>query len=280
MKNWAINTDPGKPNYADATKKIKAVSISDLIEEEEKQLRHEFKISIFPESPLLCNEPGFVKDKKDKNRKPEDPNQNFNSRNGKAIIPASTLAGVARARGRKILMTLLHQANPQQPLNKIADKAETMIGEIFGSKDKQSAVEFSDAMDTANKTTKHTQYFNAIDRFTGGVKDGALFNVVAAQCDELKTGSCYLNIDRAPNGDWWKGLLLFIARDAIEGELAVGWGKSKGYGSFTTQFLDDGKTIESCKSLLDQFDSDKAQKWVQALLDQTNNQFNTQGEAA
>jgi hypothetical protein len=30
--------------------------------------------------------------------------------------------------------------------------------------------------------------------------------------------------------DWLKSLLLYLLRDAMEGDLVLGWGKSKGYG--------------------------------------------------
>jgi hypothetical protein len=40
-----------------------------------------------------------------------------------------------------------------------------------------------------------------------------------------------LDLARLPEGDWWRGLLLFLARDLIEGELALGWGKSRGFGA-------------------------------------------------
>ena len=121
---------------------------------------------------------------------------------------------------------------------------------------------------------KHLQYFNAIDRFTGGVKEGALFNVKAAQCDYLVTKKCHLNLDRLPKGEWWKGLLLFIVRDAIEGDLAVGWGKSKGFGSFTIALNAKNHKMNSRSSLINAINSesntDTTENWINALHEKIN----------
>jgi len=48
-----------------------------------------------------------------------------------------------------------------------------------------------------------------VDRFTGGVKDNALFNVMAADV-ELLQSSIEWELDRLPDGDWWKGLLILL----------------------------------------------------------------------
>ena len=32
--------------------------------------------------------------------------------------------------------------------------------------------------------------------------------------------------------EWCKGLLLLVVRDALEGDLILGWGKGRGYGNF------------------------------------------------
>jgi CRISPR/Cas system CSM-associated protein Csm3 (group 7 of RAMP superfamily) len=270
LQKWADSNTLDKPAYH--TIEINAIDVSALIQ---KQTRHRFSIHIYPQSPLLCNEPGFVTGVE------QEPTQVFYSRDGKAMIPGTTLAGLARARGRKILMTLLHQAKPDAKLNDLAKQADALIKQLFGSEEQKSALEFSDATDTAAETTEHPQYFNAIDRFTGGVKDKALFNVTAAQCDELKTESCSLNLDRMPkDGEWWKGLLLFIARDAIEGELAVGWGKSKGYGCFTAVLVCENKEIRNWNELLQHCGQDNARQWIQALLKKAENPTGAQGAAA
>lgn len=280
LQQWAASNTLNAPHFEPAA--FLPGDVAGLFKQQEREQeperkRHEFVIRILPQSPLLCNEPGFVTGIE------QEPKLVFQARNGKAIIPGTTLAGAARARGRKILMTLLHQAKPDAKLNDLAKQADALIEQLFGSEEQKSALEFSNATDTTTETetTKHPQYFNAIDRFTGGVKDKALFNATAAQCKELKTESCYLNLNRMPkNVHWWKGLLLFIARDAIEGELAVGWGKSKGYGCFTTVLSYENKEIKNWNELLQHCEQDNAKEWIQALLEKAKNPTGAQGEAA
>ena len=274
LQQWAANNTLDAPYFEFAA--ILPGNVAELLTQQ-KPKQHEFVIRILPQSPLLCNEPGFVTDAD------QAPDLVFQARNGKAIIPGTTLAGVARARGRKILMTLLHQANPKAALNDIAEQADALIKQLFGSQERKSALEFSDATDTA--TQPHAQYFNAIDRFTGGVKDGALFNVIAAQCNTLGTETCSLNSGRMPkDGDWWKGLLLFIVRDAIEGELAVGWGKGKGYGSFTVAIEYQGLSICSIDNLItviaSQFGENAADTWITALSGKINTRIQIEGAVA
>lgn len=274
LRQWAASNTLNAPYFEPAA--FLPGDVSKLLRQRK---RHEFVIRILPQSPLLCNEPGFV------TGADQAPDLVFQARNGKAIIPGTTLAGAVRARGRKILMTLLHQAKPEAALNDIAEQAETLIEQLFGSKEQKSALEFSDATDTATRTTEHAQYFNAIDRFTGGVKDKALFNVTAAQCDTLITESCSLNHDRMPkDGVWWKGLLLFIARDAIEGELAIGWGKGKGYGSFTVAIECQGHSISSTDDLINaiasQFGENEVGIWIKALSDEINTRIQIVGVVA
>jgi hypothetical protein len=75
----------------------------------------------------------------------------------------------------------------------------------------------------------------------GGVKsirgEGALFSV------EASVGGCFraplvletarlAQQEAATEGPaWWQGLLLLVARDAMEGDLSLGWGKGRGYGA-------------------------------------------------
>jgi CRISPR/Cas system CSM-associated protein Csm3 (group 7 of RAMP superfamily) len=282
LQQWAASNTLNAPHFEPAA--FLPGDVAGLFKQQEREQeperkRHEFVIRILPQSPLLCNEPGFV------TGADQAPDLVFQARNGKAIIPGTTLAGAARARGRKILMTLLHQAKPDAKLNDIAEQAGALIKQLFGSEKQKSALEFSDATDTATETTEHPQYFNAIDRFTGGVKDGALFNVIAAQCDALETEPCSLNHDRMPeDGNWWKGLLLFIVRDAIEGELAIGWGKGKGYGSFTVAIECQGHSISNTDDLINaiasQFGKNEVGIWIKALSDEINTRIQIEGVVA
>ena len=62
-----------------------------------------------------------------------------------------------------------------------------------------------------------------------GVANGKLYQVRATECQYLE-GKLYLHKDLP--AEWCKGLLLLVIRDALEGDLILGWGKGRGYGSF------------------------------------------------
>jgi len=156
------------------------------------------------------------------------------------IAPASSLRGLLRGHCRKILMTLLAAKLRESPPYATARTcADTLINDLFGHQRKASAVSLEDAV--GHNVQTHRQTFNAVDRFTGGVLDSALYTVEAAWQGSLDTR---LRIDthriKTP-GDWWKGLLVLALRDAMEGDLALGWGKAKGYGAFTLAIRWEGQ---------------------------------------
>lgn len=75
-----------------------------------------------------------------------------------------------------------------------------------------------------------------------------------------------------PSGDWWRGLLLLVLRDAIEGDLAIGWGKARGYGAFKVEVdWEEGVRIDSWQGLRDYFErsqcKEQAAGWIKALHD-------------
>lgn len=144
----------------------------------------------------------------------------------KAIIPGSSLHGLVRAHAHKIMATIAHMffgVESHQAHNKVS----VAIQALFGSEDNQSLVWFSDAIDKT-KSEKHTQRFNAVDRFTGGALNSALFRVEAASCEKL-TGTIEINDKKSLEG-WQKGLLFLVVQDFMEGDFAIGWGKRIGYG--------------------------------------------------
>ena len=195
------------------------------------------------------------------------------TRDGKTclIVPASSLRGLLRSHCRKILMTLLvHRLQEQPPYPQSNYKADELISLLFGSQQKPSAVILKDAVGENVQTL--TQTFNAIDRFHGGVNDGdgALYTVVAAYQTGLET-CMMLDWDRLQGQtDWWKGLLLLTLRDAMEGDMALGWGKAKGYGVFTVEVLETAngnkKSAIPLQDLQDKW-LEKAEDWVKCLHD-------------
>lgn len=177
-------------------------------------------IQLKAKCPILINDPQAVK------RREEDksPDCIYMQRKGFAIIPGSTLKGWVRARCRRILLSLLDNVDDKD--DAIADR---IIGEIFGSTDQQSLLSFDDAQVRVDENNHlHKQTFNAIDRFTGGVKPHALYNVEAIWPKEPFTTQIHYPKEKLKG--WMKLLLLYVMRDSMEGDLVLGWGKSKGFG--------------------------------------------------
>lgn len=194
-----------------------------------------FALTITPQSPILINDPERVKPDKGAG---EAKLEYYRDPHGQLVIPASSLKGVMRSHCRKILLTLLIDKaglkpnDDQQQANSLADG---LIGELFGNTGQQSKLWLADAV--AENTKEHRQTFNAVDRFTGGVADGALYTANAATATAIKT-DVYL---KNSLDDWQKGLLILLLRDALEGDLTVGWGKAKGFGSIVLTEITNGE---------------------------------------
>jgi len=201
------------------------------------------------DGPHLVNEPGYRRTrltKDEKQRGLEHPPALEYSRrpDGTAILPGKGLVGVLRGRARRIIASIAHLHLGAEP-SAASSAAETLSAWVFGAAGRRGALWISDAEPLPKDSSKpHEQMFNAIDRFTGGVKAGALFQA-NARSDGSYQGRLQLEhrrLDEDAGTDhpqWWKGLLLLLARDALEGELAVGWGKARGYGALRVRLAAD-----------------------------------------
>lgn len=206
------------------------------------------------------------------------------------VVPAASLRGVLRSHCRKILMTLLvANASEMSPYPQCQSRADALIGRLFGHEGRASAVILEDA--TApyahGGAHEHEQHFNAVDRFTGGVADGALFwakaavSTTKAPLDLITT--LRIDLDRlawnAPgesppdHPDWWRGLLLLVLRDAMDGDLILGRGKARGYGVVRICPKVGGQVQKSWEDLLKLAGTaeapslDTAETWLAALHD-------------
>ncbi|MCI5162416.1 MAG: hypothetical protein D3917_10460, partial [Candidatus Electrothrix sp. AX5] len=121
------------------------------------------------------------------------------------------------------------------------------------------------------KAEEHIQNFIGVDRFTGGVSDGANYKARAAACKKLSTEDCLLDRHLLPVGDWWKGMLLLVLLDGMDGDMQIGWGKAKGYGRMAFQLQYNGKIFADRKKLLDEIKevigTESTKKWVEGLHD-------------
>lgn len=185
---------------------------------------------------------------------------------GKPIIPGRSLRGLLRHRAEKILATILHIDHQLDP-TAASQRAHVFVNELFGDTRKRSAVRIEDAtvIDGApHMLTDRT--FNAIDRFTGGVADGKLYTARLSAPTKLRFR---LQVDRRIGKlpQWWLGLGLLVMRDAMEGDLALGWGKSKGLGAMHALWRGSALWSEALTDLRKSYGEAKPRECVQALHD-------------
>lgn len=244
------------------------------------------RLSLLPRTPFLVNEEYFAEKREGDGKMPLAFKR---TADGHAWIPSSTLKGWLRNRAHKIAATIVHQQF-EVSVENAWEWVAPMIQTLFGREASRSQLWIDDAV-SDKPAGIETFMMNAIDRFTGGVsvgdsyhlkrpldklsacnlpkRGGALFKVEAAECDRL---DCRMEWDRRRSAlpeDWQKGLLLLVARDALEGELRLGWGQAKGFGDFTIQFRDGESVIGAWEDLLkvlrQEFDERSPENWVTAL---------------
>ena len=100
---------------------------------------------------------------------------------------------------------------------------------LFGGNGWRSPVtipDFSPAMNGDGE--EYTQDFVAIDRFTGGAADKKKFNARYRYGSTL-SGKIIVNLNRIEAKH--AGLLILTLRDLMEGDIPLGFGKSKGFGA-------------------------------------------------
>ena len=214
--------------------------------------------SLLAQSPILINDPVAVKAAmKEAGDTAKSPNHIFlqRSQDGKAqaVIPGATLKGWFRAQSRRILLTLT-QGQDQQ-------KVDDLLSQLFGSTEHGSSLlSFNDALVQLSQNETHSQMFNAVDRFTGGVKDSALFSAEALWTDQAINSGLRFK-DHLLKG-WMRMLLLYVWNDAKDGDLVLGWGKGKGYGRLMLTTSDDDE-----RSWLENPDYKLCKEWQTALYE-------------
>ena len=216
---------------------------------------------------MLVNDPDRVKNKSDEHN----PQHVFAQlESGQAMIPGKAIKGLLRAHARKILMTLL--VNDGVSAKAASSTSDHMLNQMFGSTAQASKLSISNALSLAAKPNARKQAFIAVDRFTGGVKEGALYQVEGT-LNELFVGDVTF-VSRQTSGrknietemDWCKGLLCYVLRDFMQGDGYLGWGKSRGYGRFVlSQLTVNGQTIKRWEDIVTIVSEAELKQWMAAL---------------
>lgn len=199
---------------------------------------------------------------------------------GKPVLPATSLHGALRAQAERILRTL--GLDPGGAEGKAFDPSSPggqLISALFGHTDRAASLEQAAPPRCTNPGASHTQDFIAIDRFTGGGKDGAKYNAQSVYCPAFEA-RLRLNAQRLNNalrdahGENAKlqaaarGLLLLTLRDLAEGDIPLGWGKRKGYGACEAKGPNGQDLIAAAADWLGQSSPQAlgpADNWLQAL---------------
>lgn len=228
-----------------------------------------WSLQIIPEGRFVIHDPGHVGHEPLKKLHVADeeryPGIEYSrDENGRPSIPGRSLRGLLRHRASRILATLLHQTHGIAP-NAARQWADQQVKALFGDTRRQSLIAISRAIVPKEaKAGRSMLTFNAVDRFTGGVADSKLYNARAVRADYLQF-EISLRGGALPDGDWWKGLALLVLRDAVEGDLALGWGKAKGLGAFRLRWQGQENWPDTLQALRKHFNNVCLEDWLQSL---------------
>ena len=151
--------------------------------------------------------------------------------NGQYIIPGSTIRGALRHRAIRIVNTLLNAWGYRTVAPKCwADVGEKAVEPLFGSTALASILGITDCRLPANAVLQEVHNV-AIDRFTGGARDGRLFSscVFWSKSTPL-TIPLSITIRKVSNNDGLLGLLAHALYDLATEDVAVGHAKTSGHG--------------------------------------------------
>lgn len=169
------------------------------------------------------------------------------------VIPGSSIKGVLRSQARKILNTLFeHDDNKEDWL---------IIDDLFGSQERAGRLMIDDVYfqpeepvslekwlvedkNEMKKITEKRQYV-AIDRFTGGASDKALYSARPVKrdhpdSDENRWNPICLTLDVSNalsegNVKKEQALLKLLLRDMKEGYITIGFGSRRGMGEIEVE---------------------------------------------
>lgn len=143
------------------------------------------------------------------------------------ILPGTSLAGVMRAQALRIAkLVRAERGDAEQWIDRLFGPRFEGQRPTPGFEPRASRLLVGEARIEGAKS--HRQARIAIDRFTGGVVDGALFD----ERPEVG-GRVNLNLELRDPRDGELGLVLLVVKDILDGRLAVGGTSSVGRGFFS-----------------------------------------------
>lgn len=188
---------------------------------------------------FLVNDPARVVKEEGNNKTPD--HMPRITTDGKALLPASSFRGAFRSQAERIARTVGKEAclvNDKtlcyKPIFSAKEIQKLCIAcRTFGATGWKTPIDISDFVQT-NQINVIDQEFVAIDRFTGGSREGAKFNA-RGFVDPVLRGSITIDTSRISPEE--AGLLALALRDLIEGDITFGFGSAKGYGSCTAKVV-------------------------------------------
>ncbi|QTL37337.1 RAMP superfamily CRISPR-associated protein [Pseudoalteromonas viridis] len=207
-----------------------------------------FTLALTSPDPVLVASPAYLsrltEEQKASNSKDKLKNLYFSRDNdGQPVIPASALRGMLRARFIKIIRTLNAEIDEKT--------LQSLWAAIWGDSGKRSALIIRDARMAADaRHAKHHQSMIAIDRFTGGVKDGALFEVEAFTLQGALHAQCEINHEALLRNPMATAVLVLVLKDLFEQKLTIGASKNRGFGRLGGNVLVNGKPLHSSRDFI------------------------------
>lgn len=172
---------------------------------------------LIPKHDLLLRSPGT---------KPNDPDVVYLQSGGEPILPGTSIAGVVRAQALRIAQLVRgEKGDAEQWVNSIFGPRFEGQRPLPGTSPIASRLRISETRLVGASPAQQTRI--AIDRFTQGVVDSALF-------DEGTSvgGSAEVTVELRNPQDSELGLVLLVLKDLLDGWLPVGGTSSVGRGVF------------------------------------------------
>lgn len=241
VRQWLKGTSIGYDGFPEINKdEILSLPVMHDLSSDTQSITLDVEIQF--EGPFMINDPSQCEKGDERADIPD--HLYLKDSQGQPLLTGKSLHGALRAQAERIVRTV---CIPEQALEKkacyidsrgkacrpIYEKNQVenlcLACQLFGGNGWRSPVTITDFHPATNgKGEDFTQEFVAIDRFTGGAADEKKFN--ARYC-LAPTFSGQIRIDLNRIDAKLAGLLVFTIRDLIDGDIPVGFGRSKGFAA-------------------------------------------------